>query len=119
MENKNTELKTKISGRVESDIKLRLMVDNLYISGWKVWPIVLSYGLLLRDTHRYTTLPDVRPHQSATLCCIKFSRLNAKKEENSHKPNHTELHQGKRNVKQVQDKAKSSGNRVEKSFIYK
>lgn len=36
MENKNTELKTKISGRVESDIKLRLMVDNLYISGWKV-----------------------------------------------------------------------------------
>lgn len=96
MENKNTELKTKISGRVESDIKLRLMVDNLYISGWKVWPIILSYGLLLRDTHRYTTLPDVRPHQSATLCCIKFSRLNAKKEENSHKPNHTELHQGKR-----------------------
>ena len=46
MENKNTKLKTKISGRMEGDIKLRLIVDDLYTSGWKMRLIVLSYGLL-------------------------------------------------------------------------
>lgn len=73
----------------------------------------------VRATHRCTILPVVRPHQSATQFYIKFSRINEKKEENSHKAKLYRTSAGEKKVRQAQDKAKSSGNIVEKSFIYK
>lgn len=117
MENKNTKLKTKISERMVSDIKLRLSSQSLPIRMESVtYCFILRFTL--RDTWRYTTLPGVKPQHLAIPCCIKFSSLNAKKEGNLTSRIIQNFTRGK-NVKQVQDMAKSSGNRVEKSFIYK
>lgn len=69
---------------MEIDIKLRWMVMIFtYQDESMNYCFILWFAV--RATHRYTTLPVVRSHQSATQFYIKFSRINEKKEENSHK----------------------------------
>lgn len=68
----------------------------------------------LRGTHRYTKLPDVRSYQSATPCCIKFSRLNVKKEENSHKAKSYRTSPGKRMWNKFRIRQRAQGKQLSK-----
>lgn len=92
--------------------------DNLY----SIRMERMAYYFLLCSavwaTRRYATHPGARPHLFATQCYIKFSRLDGKKGKFSQSQIIQNFTREKK-VKQVQDKAKSSGNIVEKSFIYK
>lgn len=101
---------------MESAIKIN--GDDFYISGWKVWAIILLDGLPLGQ------LTDKLPFLVWGLINLQLSpTLNSagsteRKRESLTKPIIQNFTRGKKE-KQVQDKAKNSGNIVDKSFIYK
>lgn len=63
----------------------------------------------VRTTHRHSTFPGVRPHQSATQYYIKFSGINGKKEGKSHKAKSYRTSPGKRKGNKVRIKQRAQG----------